>query len=261
MAKRAHVDVDAVAASAFGLVEDHGPFRAPPHVHAKHQILYAATGTMTLTVADRRWTLPPQRAAWIGAGTSHDVFSVTGIGLRTVYLAPSLVRGPLHPARVFAVTPLAREMILHAMRWGPETAASATREAFFTALAGLANEWIDAEQPYWLPQPRSPELARAVARIAENLAEATVEDAARAAHVSVRTLSRRFEEEMQLPFRRYLQIARIMRSLELLALPRASVTTTAYAVGFTSVAAFTTAFGERIGETPRDYRARVGPAR
>ena len=261
MVKRAHVDVDAVAAAAFGLVEDHGPFHAPAHTHAKHQLLYAATGTLTLTVADRRWTLPPQRAGWIGAGTAHAVSSATGVALRTVYLAPSLVRGPSPTARVFAVTPLAREMILHAMRWGPKTAGGATRDAFFTALAGLAIEWIDAERPYWLPRPRSGELARAIAWIGENLAEATVEEAARAAHVSVRTLSRRFEEEMQMPFRRYLQIARIMRSLELLAVPRASVTTTAYAVGFTSVAAFTTAFGERTGETPRDYRARVQPAR
>ena len=55
--------------------------------------------------------------------------------------------------------------------------------------------------------------------------------------------------------------ARMMRAMELLAEPRASVSATAYAVGFASLGAFTTAFTERCGETPSAYRARIGPPR
>lgn len=254
---RGHVDIDAVRTDAFGLVEDYRAFSTPVHRHGKHQILFAASGTMRLVAGGRQWTLPPQRAAFLRAGTPHATSSTVGVALRTVYLAKRLVPAPPADVSVFAVTPLAREMLLHAMRWGPDTPATPTRDAFFRALGGLALEWLAAEKPYWLPEPKSPELARAAAWTGEHLVDATVEGAAKAAHVSVRTLSRRFDEELQLPFRRYLQIARIMRSLELLAKPRASITTTAFAVGFTSVAAFAAAFHERTGETPSEYRARA----
>lgn len=261
--KRARVDVDAAPSEAFGLADTLGPFTSEPHAHAKHQILYAARGTMTLSAAGRRWTLPPERAAWIAAGTSHVAASATGVELRTVYLAPSLAPAWATEATVFAVTPLAREMILHAMRWGPTdatpeaTPSEATRTSFFRALAGLAREWAQAERPYYLPEAKTPELGRAMEWTRAHLEDATVEGAAAAAHVSVRTLSRRFEDEAQTSFRSYLQAARMMRAMELLAAPRASVTEVAFAVGFRSLGAFTTAFTERCGETPSDYRARV----
>jgi AraC-like DNA-binding protein len=255
--RRAHVDVDAVASAAFALTEDHGPFASEWHAHRKHQLLYAAKGTLALSVEGQRWILPPQRAAWIRAGTQHAVATKTGIALRTIYLSPSLVREPPSGVKVFAVTALAREMILHAMRWGPDAKTDGTREAFFRALAALVVEWMESERPLFLPAARTEELARALRWVDENLAVAAVDGAAAAAHVSVRTLSRRFEEELSTSFRAYLQTARILRALELLARPRASVTTTAYAVGFRSVAAFTTAFRAQSGETPSEYRARV----
>ena len=111
--------------------------------------------------------------------------------------------------------------------------------------------------PFYLPEAKTPELARAMAWIGEHLEDATIEGAAEAAHVSVRTLSRRFDEEAREGFRSYLQSARMMRAMELLAAPRASVSAVAYAVGFRSLGAFTTAFTERTGETPSAYRTRV----
>jgi AraC-like DNA-binding protein len=263
------VEVDAVATLAFAIADEHEPFRSAWHAHGKHQLLYAARGTMVLRIEDRHWILPPQRAAWISAGTSHQAESKTGIALRTVYFAPrvftSMFRSstapslPLDGCRVFAVKPLAREMILHAMRWGPEAAVSQdpTRHAFFCALAALAVEWIAEEKAYYLPEPKTRELARAMNYIGDHLAEATVEGAAAAAHVSVRTLARRFEDETGVSFRSYVQSARMMRALELLCEPRTSVSATAFAVGFRSVGAFTSAFREWSGETPTEYRARL----
>jgi AraC-like DNA-binding protein len=82
-------------------------------------------------------------------------------------------------------------------------------------------------------------------------------EVARAAGLSVRTLARRFEEEAHTSWRRFLHDARMMRAMELLALPGARVTQTALAVGFESLAAFTHAFTGYAGERPRDFRARV----
>jgi len=256
-----HVDVDAVELGAFGLAEDHPPFASASHAHTKHQILFAASGTLVLTSDDGRWTLPPQRAAWIPAKKKHRVESRTGIGLQTVYIASAWAAAPPATCRVFAVTPLAREMFAYASTRLGASVRSPAREPFFRTLALLAVEWLAADRPYHLPVAKSEALARAMRFVDTHLADATVERAAAVAHVSVRTLARRFEEEARMSFRAYLQSARMMRAMELLAEPRASVSATAYAVGFASLGAFTTAFTERCGETPSAYRARIGPPR
>ncbi|MDF2698207.1 MAG: AraC family transcriptional regulator [Labilithrix sp.] len=75
MTRKPLVDVDSVADEAFGLAEELETFTSHEHRHDKHQLLYAASGTMTLTASGQRWLLPPQRAAWIAAGTPHLVHS------------------------------------------------------------------------------------------------------------------------------------------------------------------------------------------
>lgn len=259
---RPRIDVDAAPDEAFAITEDLPPFESAWHSHNKHQVVFAATGTAILTVKEARWILPPQRAAWIRANTPHRVTSTTGIALRTIYIATSLVSLTPESCGVFSVTPLAREMMLFAARWGPrdtivDSENESTRSAFFAAFAGLCIEWLTGDPDLVLPRAATPDLDRAMAYVEAHLADATVEQAAAAAHVSVRTLARRFEDEARMTFRAYLQTARFVRALELLAVPGASVTVTAYAVGFRSPGAFASAFSERCGETPSSFHART----
>ncbi len=256
---REHVNVDRAPASAFGLSDELDPFDADWHAHAKHQLLYATHGTMRLEAAGAQWILPPQRAAWIGAGVRHRVMASGPVSLRTVYLAPSLVPAELPETGVFNVTPLAREMVLHAMRWGPDpSAADEVSSRFFSALAALCTEWTRAPLPLKLPTPKTPELAAAMEFVLARMTRPiSVADAARAAGVSPRTLARRFEEEAGMGFRQFLLTARMMKAMELLAIPGARIRQTAHAVGFDSEAAFTRAFRAFAGDRPVDFRERA----
>ncbi len=254
------LDVDAVPVSAFGLADDLEPFHSDWHQHRRHQILYASGGVIELRVGDRRWLLPPQKAAWITADVLHTASSRTGALLRTVYLDPALVtRGPTWQCRVFAVTPLAREMLLGAMRWGPEGARDEPlATAYFTALGGLAREWAEDDLGLHLPVSRTPELERAMQWALDHLDEPiSLEGAARAARSSVRTLARRFEEEAQTTWRAYVQTARMIRAMERLGEPDTRVTDVAFSVGFRSHGAFSEAFRAFVGETPTAYRTRA----
>jgi AraC-like DNA-binding protein len=252
------VDVDAVRALAFGVADDRAPFDDAMHVHRRHQILFAAQGLLLLETESSQWLLPPQRAAWIPAQVRHRARARGSVRLRTVYLAQELVPSPPATCIVFGVTPLAREMILFAMRWGPAPAHDETGEAFFAALAALAREWVAAEQPYRLPVAKTPELAKAMQFALENMdGEVSVDAAARVAGVSLRTLTRRFTEETGTTWRAFVHTARMLRAMELLAVPGARVGQVAFSVGFKSLGAFTTAFTEFTGETPRDYSRRL----
>lgn len=256
VARRALVDVDRVRRSAFALADDLPPFEGEEHRHRVHQILYAAEGALHLETDEGTWLLPAQRGAVIAAGVRHRTWATQPVLLRTVYLSPRVLSLEVR-CRVFAASPLAREMILHAMRWGPDhPVRDPLALAYFRVLAGLAAEWIREGRDFHLPTPSSEELRRATQWLLAHLEDATVERAARAARLSLRTLSRRFREELSTTPRAWLRAARLLRAMDLLARPDARVTEVALAVGFESPSAFTAAFVELTGETPRAHRAR-----
>lgn len=251
------VDVDAAPAPSFGLADELGERDTGWHVHNRHQILYAIAGSLHLESEAAQWLLPPQRAAFIPARARHRVRCRTRVALRTVYLDAGAAGLP-QAACVFAVTALAREMILHAMRWGPlRSTDDALAQSYFDTLALLSREWIRADAGLRLPRPRSPDLTRAFEYALAHLDTASMEEAARAAAVSPRTLARRFQSETQMSWRSFLRTARVLRGMELLAQPGTNVTETALAVGFENLAAFSTCFRELTGESPSEYQKRV----
>lgn len=254
------VDVDAVAPSSFCLTDEVDAMSSDWHVHRRHQLLYAARGTLHLEVADAQWLLPSQRAAWIAGGVSHRVQAARPVELCTVYLDPCLNVQVLEGAcRVFVLPAFAREMLLYSSRWGPmREAADPVAESFFNALVHLLPEWTSEPREWRLPRAKTPELEHAMAFTVANLGKSpSLAEVAKAAGLSQRTLSRRFEEETGSSWRRFLLTARMLRAMELLATDGAHVTQTAFAVGFESPAAFTHAFTTFTGERPRDFRERV----
>ncbi len=250
------LDIDALPGPAFALADELTPGEGHWHTHRHHQLLYAARGVMQLEIDGGRWALPSARAAWLRAGTRHRATVHAPASLRTVYFAtdavPSAVDS-LGDCRVFAVSDLCREMILHGMRWGPDRSPEDARaNRFFAALVDCCVDWVDAIQPFRLPRARSPELGLAMSFARDNLGEARAEAVAAAGGMSTRTLSRRFRDETGMSWRTWLRTARVLRAMELLA-DGHSVTDTAFSVGFDSPGAFSHAFGALVGEAPSAF--------
>ncbi len=249
------IDVDRALAPCFGLAVDVSAMDSGWHAHARHQLLYAARGSMQLWVDDAQWLLPPGRAAWIPARLRHRV-EARALRLRTVYLHPRRVHGAPRRAGVFGASVLAREMILHAMRWGPDDAPDRASRAFFGALASLCVEWAAGSASFRLPVAQSPALHRAMQWTLEHVTgRPTVEQAARAAGLSTRSLARRFAEETGTTWRRFLHDARMLEAMRRLGEPDVRVGDVAMALGFGSQAAFTHAFTAFTGESPRRFVA------
>lgn len=258
MTGRAHVDVDTARAPSFGLADDHAPFRSAWHRHRRHQLLYAARGALRLEAGGAQWLLPPQRAAWIPARCEHRVSASVPVALRTLYLAPALGAGLARDCAVFELPPLGRELVLHAMRFGPDAKVAAAAARVFGLLASLCGEWIAAARPWRLPAPRTPEVERAMTFTLAHLdRKLAIGEVCKRAALSPRSLERRFVDETGASWRTFAQQARIVRAMELLAAPGARVTEVGMAVGFDSPGAFSRAFRAVAGETPRAYRARA----
>lgn len=227
----------------------------------RHYLLYASAGAFVLEVAHARWVLPPQRAAWIAADVPIRVSVRAPTTACSVLFARDALPPPPLPCQVFTVSPLAREMFVYAMRWGQEREPdNVDADRFLLALAAVCRELAASPDHFWLPRGQSPELIAAMAYTAAHLSEPLQLDAvARSVGVSMRTLARRFALEAGMPWRAFLQRARLITAMEQLAAREASVTETALAVGFDSLSAFSTAFRRFVGERPVDYRRRFQP--
>lgn len=232
------------------------------HVHDVHQIEYAIGGVVEVETAAGHYLLPPQQAAWIPAGLQHQATMNPSVKTLAVMFDPAVIPDAGDRARILAVSPLLREMLLYALRWPIDRGAGAADEArvsdsFFLTLANLVSEALDHEAPLSLPMSEEPVVAAAMAYTKDHLQSVSLDEVCRAVAVSERTLRRLFQSEVGLSWRTYLLHARMLRAMALLAAPGQSVQQTASAVGFDSMGSFTRAFAQFCGETPSSYRRRV----
>lgn len=224
----------------------------------QHYLLYASRGMFQLEVAGSRWFLPPQKAALIASHTEIRVGMSDAVACRSVLFDPSSLLN-VAPCRVFSMTPLAREMVHHTMKWGPDHDDPAA-PIFFQALAQVVGELAQSPDLFWLPTSQTPGLAKAIdhtlAQLGRPLSQGEV---ASVAGLSERTMARRFLTEANMTWKEFLHRARMIRAMELLADSTRGVTEVVYATGFESPGSFTRAFSRFVGEPPSVYRRRFLP--
>jgi AraC-like DNA-binding protein len=228
------------------------------HWHDMHQIEYAVGGVVEVETADAHYLLPPQQAAWIPAGLEHQATMNPSVRTVSVMFDPRLVPAAGDRARILAVSPLIREMMLFAVRWPVgRVTGDEVSDGFFRTLGHLVSESLDHEAPLRLPTSTDPIVAAAMAYAKEHLQSVTAAEVSQAVAVSERTLRRLFQASSGISWRRYLLHARLLRAMALLATPGQTVRDVATAVGFDSVSSFARAFAGYSGETPSSYRQRV----
>jgi AraC-like DNA-binding protein len=231
------------------------PFDTGERRFAQAYLLCASSGVFHLEEAQRSWLLAPHRAALIAPEVSLRVWTSGPATSASVLFAPGL--GPAAGScTVFPVTPLLREMVIHAARWDSEAAAQDKEAAvFFPALAQVARQAAANPEPLWLPRCATAELQRAISHTLAHYAEAlTFAEVASASHAAPRTLNRRFAEEMGISWVQFLQRVRVVRAAEQLAAGRETVARIAYTHGFASASRFAQAFREVTGKSPAEYR-------
>lgn len=229
------------------------------HSHNLHQIEYAMAGVVEVETANAHYLLPPQQAAWIPAGLEHQATLNTDARTIAVLFDPGLIPRSDGRARILAVPPLIREMMIYALRWPiARSTGDPVSDGFFRTLGHLVAEALEHEAPLSLPTSSDPVIAAAIAYTQAHLDGVSVGEVSRAVGVSERTLRRQFQTTLGMSWRDYLVQARLMRAMALLAVPGRSVLEVSTAVGFESPSAFARAFTLHCGEKPSAYRRRTG---
>jgi AraC-like DNA-binding protein len=239
-----------VTTLSYEFQDDH---EIPIHFHPEDQLVYACRGIMTVRTQEGTWVVPPQRAVWIPARTPHGITMSGAVSMRTLYLKPGLVRRLAGSCRVVNVSPLLRELILHACHL-PSLRRRIRAQAHLIDLIVDQLEIVETS-PLQLASPIDP---RAV-RIAEVLSgdpsdQRSLEEICKTAGASKRTIERLFQSETHMTVGEWRQQLRLVRSLRLLAAGE-KITHVALESGYSTPSAFIAMFKKALGTTPRQYFA------
>lgn len=234
------------------LAHDYQPgHRVPLHFHDRDQLVYASRGVMTVRTSAGTWVVPPHRAVWIPARVPHTITMSGTVAMRTLYLKPRLARGVPRHCCVVNVSPLLKELILHACS---ATALKKTIK-WQQHLIRVIIDQLETIQmvPLQLPNPSDPRALRVAAFLLKNPSDRSpLTRIAKAAGASKRTLERLFREDVGMTFGKWRQQLRLMQAMRLLA-DGAKVTHAALESGYSTPSAFISMFRKTLGTTPTLY--------
>ena len=224
------------------------------HQHARSQLLYAASGVMTVSTESGVWVVPPLRAVWIPAGTPHQILVSGRLAMRTLYIDPDHTPTLPDSCCVVSVSPLLRELILHATTLPRLYAARSPDERLFQVILDQIKD-LDVT-PLALPIPQDQRLKQIFEHLAQDPADnRTLDGWGFTVGATARTLSRLFRKQTGMSFRQWRQQVRILEALKRLGQGE-PVTSVAINLGYDSPSAFISMFKKSLGKTPGQYFAR-----
>lgn len=231
----------------------------PLHSHDCIQLVVTVSGTLRVTVDGREYFVPEGYACWIPRGAVHALTSHNRrIALRIFYFLPKNEEAMADGAfSVHYVCPWASANFRFIADYGPVI--SQDDSGLYTFCLSFFHTFRKEERQIILPLKgidanTHPTLRKAMVFLHTHLADdVKMEQAANAAGVSPRTLSRLFNDA-NTTFSDYLCYQRIIRSLELMADDTMSIKEIAYETGFSSPANFNRTFKQVMGIPPSEMR-------
>jgi AraC-like DNA-binding protein/quercetin dioxygenase-like cupin family protein len=223
----------------------------PEHFHEYDQLVYAVSGVMTVHTCEGSWVVPTQRAVWIPAHVPHSINISGAVSMRTLYFKPLLVRSLPPGCRTVNVSPLLRELVIHACRY---PALDRQVELQSHLIAVIVDQLELARSiPLQLASPSDPR-ARRVAELllADPGDQRPLQEICKLAGASKRTIERLFQLETHMSFGRWRQQLRLMQAMRLLAEGH-KITHAALEAGYSTPSAFISMFRRVLGTTPGRY--------
>jgi AraC-like DNA-binding protein len=227
-------------------------YHIEPHTHAWGQLIFAESGVMRVSVAQRLWIVPPERAVWAPPRSRHEIWAQGTFAMRTLYLAPRIAKLLNDECHAIEVSPLLRELIRHIVTLAMLDGAKKADRYLIGVLLDLLKTTQRLPLSIRMPTDRR---ARAVAeRLSRDPADPVeLQALAKETGASPRTLQRLFAAETGLRFAQWRQRLRLLHAITLLG-NGSSVTDAGYAAGYGTTSAFIAPLRKQLGTTPTRYR-------
>lgn len=233
----------------------------PSHAHPEHHLIMPLQGEISVELKDKTLSCGPGRMVYIPPNTDHAFRSARDKGERLICMVDGTTwrkaEGHVFLPSILPASQLCKELLFHLLLHQKTKNASALIDAFVRTV----DEILAApapETPAAIDHAESnvsrPELRKAIAIAREGCTgDLTVAELARRSGLSVRNISRLFQVELGISPKQLLMSLRIEKAKELLQAGNATVTETAFAVGYSSLSQFIATFRQLTGQIPSAY--------
>jgi len=225
--------------------------RVFPHNHPWGQLVYSSDGVIQVATPVGRYLVPPEQAVWVPPHLEHEVSSVLGAQLASIYIEIKETKHLPEQCCVLAVSSLLKHLIIEAIKLPFDYNWSSSHGRLFRT---MRDQVAMAEVvPLHLPMPTDNRLLTISDALQKSPSDnRTLEEWAMTVGASSRTLTRLFLKETGIGFRSWRQQLRLQAALNLLN-SGDSVTSVALTLGYESSSAFISMFQQQLGKTPGEY--------
>ncbi|MDQ8935109.1 AraC family transcriptional regulator [Acinetobacter rudis] len=221
------------------------------HQHPHIQLIHTLTGVMRVETAEGIWICPPGRGLWIPAGKQHALH-VSGQGnIRGVWIEANTHLDLATHCSVVNISALLRELICAALEINNKIEPNSRNERLLQLI--LDEVRLLPSLAFHLPEAQSPALIQLCRKIRDNLAfDWKLEHAATITAMSSKTLSRRFQKELNMNFAQWIRQAKLLQAMTELSLHK-PILHIALDLGYDSPSAFSAMFKRETAMTPSEY--------
>ena len=221
------------------------------HTHNHSQLVYAVSGVLKVSTEQGIWITPPLRAIWIPKEVKHKVEVLSKASMRSLYIKPTLLKELGDNCSVIQVSALLRELIVYMCHQDSNyDEAGPTGRVVAVILDQLS---VVTTEPLSMPTSTEVRLQKILTAMMVNPAEnTTLEQWAVQLHMSPRTLSRLFSQQLNMSFSQCRHQLRLLIAIGLLA-KGDKLAKVAHDVGFSCQSSFIKRFKLSFGVTPKQY--------
>lgn len=224
-------------------------FHIAKHSHPRDQVIYGISGVMRVETKQGSWIIPPDRALLIPSGIDHSVDVRGHVHMLSLYITPN------QPSefKVLAISPLLRELIRSLAQEPMDYSGNHRAEQIAKLI--LIELRRAAALPLNIPLPQDARLQQVCQRFLRDPSiQLSLDDLANLSSISSKTLARLFERELDMSFSVWRRRIRFAKALEMLG-QNQPIKIIAQACGYKNTSAFTYAFRQQFGQTPKGFSA------
>lgn len=227
----------------------------PVERHTWGQFVYSVAGTIELTISSSRYAAPRDFGVWLPPQTDHFAWAGDDTSYFLLDIDAQLCDSFPSTARILAVSPIAKAILLDLKIRGIRNPQNAADERLMSVLIDQLS--IGSPLESFLPLSNDPALKQVLEELSKNPGDRrTLEEWAWQVHCTERTLARRCKRDLGMSFVEWRQRLRLSRALTMLS-DGLAVQTVAQKLGYSTTSAFIVMFQREIGATPNAFRGRT----
>ncbi len=236
--------VDDISADAYVWYEKNWQHDAYEHAHQRYQLTYVEDGYQYFHIGQKTYLVPQNHVIWIPSAKEHRTTS----DAKTVNLMIVLFKSvPEHEfyqhIHVFAAPSVLKEMLLYAEKWNQLLNEDEEQTLFLKAMLSSLPYFCNENEFLQIPVPADNRLLPVCNYINANYVyNFDIDVFADIAKMSVRSLQRIFKQETGITVQKYMQLIRILKSIELIDTKHYTLSQIALMVGYKSLPAFTSSY-------------------